>query len=289
MLAGCTKLYGSPAKRKCALTESDLLLIIRSAPHLPSHDNLLFNAIVLVGWHCLLRLGKLIDHDSANLFLPMHKANRFFEGSTVIFKKWLSTLNPVHFFKIYLHSCNSHYPHLPQLWLHSNSHVPTQSWFINHICCLFPSNEIAGHSLWSGGATVLTLAGTLLHQIQGTSWWSSNAFLIYLWKNPLLIQGSLTGHSAFNGQQNDHWSNFTTSHLSSSFVTIFSFTVTLLVSVCVTIKMAFTCHPHYIKLCLISQCLIHVFHQTNCDQCGELLLHAAWFAFLQCWMFWKQL
>ncbi len=87
MLAGCTKLYGSPAKRKCALTESDLLLIIRSAPHLPSHDNLLFNAIVLVGWHCLLRLGKLIDHDSANLFLPMHKANRFFEGSTVIFKK----------------------------------------------------------------------------------------------------------------------------------------------------------------------------------------------------------
>jgi len=31
-LAGCTKLYGSPAKRKRALTESDLLLIIWSAP-----------------------------------------------------------------------------------------------------------------------------------------------------------------------------------------------------------------------------------------------------------------
>src|SRR5258708_31810773 len=31
------------------------------------------------------------------------------------------------------------------------------------------------------------------------------------------------------------------------------FMVTLLVSACITIKMAFTSHPHYIKLCLIRQ------------------------------------
>ena len=74
------------------------------------------------------------------------------------------------------------------------------------------SNEIAGHSLWSGGATVLTLAGTPLHQIQGASQWSSDAFLIYLWKNLLLIQGSLTGCSTFDGQQNDHWSSPPATH-----------------------------------------------------------------------------
>ena len=66
-LTGCTKLYGSPAKRKHVLTESDLLLIIHSTPHCPSHDDLLFNAIILVGWHCLLRLGELVDYDTASL------------------------------------------------------------------------------------------------------------------------------------------------------------------------------------------------------------------------------
>ncbi len=245
-LTGCTKLYGSPANRKCVLTESNLLLIICSTLHHTSHDDLLFNAIVLMGWHCLLRLGELVDHDSTSLrdyrksishlsikfdddpcphvslFLPMHKADRFFEGSTVIFKKRSSILNPVHFFKIYLQSRDNCYPHLPQLWLRSNGRVPTRSWFINRIRTVFPSNEIAGHSLRSGGATALALAGTLLHQIQSAGHWSSNTFLIYLQKNLLLIQGSLTGRSAFDAQQNDHGSILTTGHPSSSNVTISS-------------------------------------------------------------------
>src|SRR5258708_3907245 len=102
--------------------------------HHTSHDNLLFNAIVLVGWHCLLRLGKLI----------------------------------------------------------------------NRIRTIFPSNDIAGHSLRSGGTTALALTGTPLHKIQSAGCWSSDAFLIYLRKNPLLIQGLLTGCSAFDAQQTDH-------------------------------------------------------------------------------------
>ncbi len=152
MLTSCTKLYGSPTRRKRALTESDLLLIIHSAPHRAMHDDLLFLAIVLVGWHCLLHLGELVDHDSTSLwdfhksinrlsvkfvdlpcphvsfFLPMHKANHFFEGLTIVFEKHLLHLDPVHFFKIYLNSHDSHFPHLPQLWLRSNGSVPTHSW-----------------------------------------------------------------------------------------------------------------------------------------------------------------
>ncbi len=154
-LMGCTKLYGSPAKRKRALMENDLWLIICSAPHAAMHDDLLFLAIVIVGWHCLLRLGELVDPDASHLrdfcksishlsvkfhdlpcphvslFLPMHKADRFFEGSTIIFEKRTSSIDPMHFFKIYLSSCDLHFPHLPELWLHVNGHVPTCSWFIN--------------------------------------------------------------------------------------------------------------------------------------------------------------
>src|SRR5258705_59557 len=84
--------------------------------------------------------------------------------------------------------------HTMTLWLCSNGCVPTHSWFISHIHAIFPSNDIAGHSLHSGGATALTLADTPLHQIQSAGHWSSDAFLIYLHKNLLLIQGSLTGH-----------------------------------------------------------------------------------------------
>src|SRR5258708_38777198 len=139
-----------------------------------------------------------------SLFLPMHKADHFFEGSTVVFEKRSSILDPVHFFKIYLQSRNQCYPHLPELCLCSDGRVPTRSWFINQIRLLFPSTNITGHSLHSGGTTVLALSGTPLHCIQSASRWSSDAFLIYLRKNPRLIQGSLLGRSAFDSQQNDH-------------------------------------------------------------------------------------
>src|SRR6266436_2331459 len=46
-LTSCTKLYGSPTRRKRALTKSNLLLIIHSAPHHTTHNDLLFLTIVL--------------------------------------------------------------------------------------------------------------------------------------------------------------------------------------------------------------------------------------------------
>src|SRR5260221_9911353 len=60
----------------------------------------------------------------------MHKADRFFEGSTVIFEKRSSHLDPLHFFKIYLRSRDSRFPHLPQPWLCSTGKVPNRSLFI---------------------------------------------------------------------------------------------------------------------------------------------------------------
>ena len=134
----------------------------------------------------------------------MHKADWLFEGSTVVFKKRASDLDPILFFQLYLQSRDSHFPHLLQLWLHMSGSVPTHSWFMSHIYSIFPSNEVTGHSLHTGGVTALALAGTTLHQIQSIGWWSLDTFLIYLQKDPILIQGFLAGGSTFDAQQMNH-------------------------------------------------------------------------------------
>ena len=189
-LAGCTKLFRTPATRKHPLMESDLIILQQSIPSTPSHDDLLFIAITFTGWHCLMRLGELVDPDSVALrsyrktidrcsiqfksiprphvsfLLPMHKADRFYEGSTVVLEERLGSLDPLKIFRQYLLSRDRSFLHLPELWLHCSGKVPTQSWYIDCLRSLFPTNEIAGHSLRSGRATALALAGTPLHQIQ---------------------------------------------------------------------------------------------------------------------------
>src|SRR5258708_9125827 len=110
-LAGCLKLLGQPAHRKRALTEPDLSTVLHSIPPLPSHDDLLFITIMFTGWYCLLRLGELVDPDDhclrdyrktiqrrsvklaflprphASFFLPMHKADRLWNGSSIVLEQ----------------------------------------------------------------------------------------------------------------------------------------------------------------------------------------------------------
>ena len=59
----------------------------------------------------------------------------------------------------------------------------------------FP-NEIAGQSMRSGSATSLAEAGADLATIQAVGHWSSEAFLIYIRKNPVLIHALLFGRPA---------------------------------------------------------------------------------------------
>ena len=134
----------------------------------------------------------------------MHKANQFFAGSTIVLKHHCGDLNPMISFSSYLRSCNHAFPHLPELWLHSSGEVPMCSWYINQLRAVLPSKDIAGHSLRSGGATALALTETPLQQIQSIGHWSSNAFRIYIRNNPILLQGSITGQSAFEGQCVNH-------------------------------------------------------------------------------------
>src|SRR5258707_11747656 len=199
----------------------DLSVALCLMPPSPSHDDLLFIIIMFTGWYCLLHLGELISPDDHSLcdfwkaiqchsiklastpcphaafFLPMHKADHLWEGSSIVLEQRLGLLDPLPIFKSYLKSRDTLFPHLPNLWLTKAGKIPMRSWFIAKLCALFPSDDVAGHSLCSGGATALALAGTPLERIQMIGRWSSQAFLIYLVQNPILLQGSLSGHSAF--------------------------------------------------------------------------------------------
>ncbi len=91
------------------------------------------------------------------------------------------------------------FPHLPELWLRHEGCIPTCSWFISRLRKVFPDVNVIGHSLRSGGATALAIAGTPLDCIQMIRCWLSEAFLIYLCQNPILLQGDILGQLPFDG------------------------------------------------------------------------------------------
>ena len=215
-MAGCLRRFGRPVKRKAPLSHANLLHILNSMVSAPSHDDLLFAALVLTGFHALMRLGELIFPDKKNLrnyrkislrhsvsvlptqysfFLPSHKGDRTFEGNTILIQKLTTPTDPYSPFLAYLDSRDSRFPIHPELWLTSRGTVPTRHWFMTRLRKFFP-NEIAGQSMRSGGATSLAEAGTDLATIQAVGRWSSEAFRIYIRKNPVLIHAVLFGRPA---------------------------------------------------------------------------------------------
>src|SRR5258708_31905764 len=147
----------------------DLSVALRSIPPSPSHDDLLFISIMFTGWYCLLHLGELISPDDHSLcdfqkaiqhhsiklastpcphaafFLPMHKADHLWEGSSIVLEQCLGPLDLLPIFKSYLKSCDTLFPHLPNLWLTKAGKIPMRSSFIVKLRTLFPSDNVAGH------------------------------------------------------------------------------------------------------------------------------------------------
>ena len=212
-MTGCMRRFGSPVKRKTPLSRANLQFVLDSMVSEPSHDELLFAALMLTGFHALLRLGELVFPDKRALrnyrkislrhsvsilrhqysfFLPSHKGDRFFEGNTIVVQKTNASTDPHSGFLTYLSSRDKKFPLHPELWLTSRGSVPTRHWFISRLRKFFPS-EIAGQSLRSGGATSLAEAGADLATIQAVGCWSSDAFRIYIRKNPVVIHAILLG------------------------------------------------------------------------------------------------
>ena len=215
-MTGCMRRFGTPVKQKTPLSHANLLLILDSMVSAPSHDDLLFAALILTGFHALMRLGELVFPDKKALrnyrkislwhsvsinpgqysfFLPSHKGDRFFEGNTILIQRLTTPTDPYRPFLTYLNSRDKRYPLHPELWLTSRGSVPTRHWFLSCLRRFFP-NEVAGRSIRSGGATSLAEAGADLATIQAIGRWSSDAFRIYIRKNPVLILAILFGRPA---------------------------------------------------------------------------------------------
>ena len=210
-LQGCTRMRGTATVRKRALTTGDLRLVINHYRDSTTHDDLLFIAMILTGFFGLLRLGELVFPDDASLqnwkkvtrrntvhiqhefydfLLPGHKADRFFEGNRIVIPAHRFNLSPLIHFTRYLDSRDTIHPIASPLWLTQAGTVPTRSFFITRLR-LFFQDDISGHSMRAGGATSLAEHGVSPAIIQASGRWASDAFLVYIRKNPTLLQGFL--------------------------------------------------------------------------------------------------
>jgi hypothetical protein len=217
-LDGMRKLRGHVGTtRKRALTEEDMhkLLHLSNSNNL---DDLLLVTITFTAFHALLRLGEVTQPDSlakrsarklslrhtvnmtAAMFsfvLPSHKADRFFEGSSIVVEARDSRLCPLLPFRKYLSVRDARFPFHPHLWLRATGQPPTYSWVVGRLRDLLGA-DVAGHSMRSGGATALALAGVPDDHIQARGRWSSESYRIYIRKHPVMLQSLLYGRSAFD-------------------------------------------------------------------------------------------
>lgn len=208
---GCMRMRGTATTRKRALTFEDLQLVVEHYRHSTLHDDLLFVAMLHTGFFGLLRLGEMTFPDEVSLqnwkkvtrrntvhiqastyefTLPGHKADRFFEGNKIIIPALRFNLRPRHHFLRYIESRDTIHPVASPLWLTEAGDIPTRSFFIGRLRLFFARN-VAGQSMRAGGATALAEHGVSPAIIQASGRWASEAFLVYIRKNPTLLQGFL--------------------------------------------------------------------------------------------------
>jgi hypothetical protein len=141
------------------------------------------------------RTSVVISDDDYRFFLPNHKADKFFEGNTVIVQRHSGPIDPLFIFLKFLRSRDRLFPFSSDLWLRADGSRPTRSFFIRRMR-LFFEKDVAGQSMRAGGATSLAENGVPPHLIQAIGRWASSAFQIYIRKNPVLLQALLFGRAA---------------------------------------------------------------------------------------------
>ena len=213
-LQGCHKMLAQPTKQKRALTPSDVNIVLHHYESSTQHDDLLFLSLFLTAFFALMHLGELVFSDdcfvhdwkkiscrssvrflddSYGFVLPAHKADHLFDGSQILCGEKFSFPTLLHFWW-YLTSQDTLFPLVSPLWLTSDGSVPTRNFFIRRLRIFFPS-DIAGQSLWAGSATMLADLGVSPHIIQAAGRWSSEAFRIYIRKNPFLLHNLISGQT----------------------------------------------------------------------------------------------
>jgi len=100
---------------------------------------------------------------------------------------WVQLL---HHFHRYLESRDSRMPVASPLWLTAAGTVPTRSFFLQRLRLFFPK-DISGQSMRAGGATKMVEEGAAPLTIQSAGCWSSDAFKIYIRRNPAVLHGMM--------------------------------------------------------------------------------------------------
>jgi hypothetical protein len=210
-LRGCKRMFSKAVKRKDPLELRDVCSILQQFSNSLHYDDLLFTAILTIGFTSLHRLGELVVSDDPlrrdyrrltlrhtvarngehiTYLLPTHKADPFFEGNKVLIPKngVLPNVDAYGILSSYLNLRDSLHAFLPELWLRESGKSPTRRWFLDRLHEALPNcNNIAGHSLRSGGATALAIQGMPDVRIQALGRWASDTFQIYIRKHPLLL------------------------------------------------------------------------------------------------------
>ncbi|KAF5314104.1 hypothetical protein D9611_006952 [Ephemerocybe angulata] len=185
-----------------------MLRAIANTPAL-DFDSTLFQTLIIVSFHGLLRLGDLchpsvassknpakrarrssvrfVGNDHFSFRLPAHKADPFFEGNLVLIRRLWHDLDVVAIFKHYLRLRDALHPFASPLWLTSSGSVPDHNFFLSHLNRFNLGPSIRGQSMRAGGATALAELGASPDAIQALGRWSSNAWKIYIRKHPVLI------------------------------------------------------------------------------------------------------
>lgn len=184
-LQGAKRVHSRPLQRKQHLEQQDLIYIQSELQQSNEFDDVLFLAIVFVGWHGLMRPNELTrpsndaafdpsrlmmrhdviqHHTFVRLLLPAHKADPFFAGHDIIIQQD-SDLQPVQVFNNYLKLRDARFPFCPLLWMCDDASTPTYSWLVDRLHRFF-GPSVGGSSLRSGGANYLASIGTPHHVIQ---------------------------------------------------------------------------------------------------------------------------
>ena len=123
------------------------------------------------------------------------KADWFFNSNTILIACCHNAPNLYAWFIWHLTSCDV--CHLAQslLWLWDDGSILMCSWFLSHLHTHLPAFFV-GHSLCFGGATFFTSMEWPDNWIQACGQWSSDAFKIYIQKNPVLLQALLYSQPA---------------------------------------------------------------------------------------------
>ncbi|KIY43017.1 hypothetical protein FISHEDRAFT_54309 [Fistulina hepatica ATCC 64428] len=69
------------------------------------------------------------------------------------------------------------------------------SWFLSYLKQFFPDDEVAGHSIRSGGATRLAELGVDLSIIQSIGRWTSDTFHVYIHMHPIVLAAILRSNN----------------------------------------------------------------------------------------------